>query len=157
MTSIDSVETLRWIGDRNGFMRCIDQTRLPRELVEIDCRDVATVWSAIRQLQVRGAPAIGIAAAYGLCLAVQSCGEESDFFSKLYAARDYLAGSRPTAVNLGWALNRLVGLVESMRAASTGGQHRVDELRQAMWCEATRIHEEDRVMCHAIEIGRAHV
>ena len=103
MTSIDPVETLRWIGDRNGFMRCIDQTRLPRELVEIDCRDVATVWSAIRQLQVRGAPAIGIAAAYGLCLAVQSCGEESDFFSKLYAARDYLAGSRPTAVNLGWA------------------------------------------------------
>ncbi|MFM2092925.1 MAG: Methylthioribose-phosphate isomerase [Planctomycetota bacterium] len=150
MNSIDSVETLRWIGDRNGFMRCIDQTRLPRELVEIDCRDVATVWSAIRQLQVRGAPAIGIAAAYGLCLAVQSCGDESDFFQKLYAARDYLAGSRPTAVNLGWALNRLVGLVESMRAESTRGQHGVDDIRQAMWCEAMRIHEEDRVMCRAI-------
>src|SRR3972149_1901893 len=60
--------TLHWVGDAAGHLRLIDQTRLPVELVEIECRDVETLWEAIKTLRVRGAPAIGIAAAYGVCL-----------------------------------------------------------------------------------------
>ena len=66
------VETLRWIGGPDGHLRMIDQTRLPVELVEIDCRDVEAVWEAINTLRVRGAPAIGIAAAYGVCVGLQT-------------------------------------------------------------------------------------
>ena len=84
----------------------IDQTLLPNELKLIDCRDVETVWEAIKMLRVRGAPAIGIAAAYGVCVAV---GEdtEGDLPSRALKAADYLATSRPTAVNLFWALDRM--------------------------------------------------
>jgi methylthioribose-1-phosphate isomerase len=60
--------TLQWVGDASGFLRLIDQTRLPTELVTLDCRTAEDVWHAIRKLAVRGAPAIGIAAAYGLIL-----------------------------------------------------------------------------------------
>ena len=69
MTASNEAEpgrTVRWVGDAaTGFLRLIDQTRLPMEFVEIDCRDVPAVWEAIKALRVRGAPAIGIAAAYG--------------------------------------------------------------------------------------------
>ena len=65
------IETLRWVGDEHGHLVLIDQTRLPLELVERECRDVETVWEAIKQLRVRGAPAIGIAAAYGVVLGLQ--------------------------------------------------------------------------------------
>ena len=63
--------TLHWIGGVDGYLRLIDQTLLPIEFTEIDCFDTATAWEAIRQLRVRGAPAIGIAAAYGICLALR--------------------------------------------------------------------------------------
>ena len=62
-------ETLQWLGGPDGHLRMIDQTRLPVELIEIDCHNVEAVWEAIKMLRVRGAPAIGIAAAYGVCLA----------------------------------------------------------------------------------------
>ena len=62
------LDTLHWVGQADGFLRLIDQTLLPVELTEIDCRDVETVWEAIKTLRVRGAPAIGVAAAYGVCL-----------------------------------------------------------------------------------------
>ena len=60
--------TLRWEGGIDGHLVLIDQTRLPREVVEIECRSVDDVWHAIKRLSVRGAPAIGVAAAYGVCL-----------------------------------------------------------------------------------------
>ena len=60
------IETMRWEGDADGHLSLIDQTLLPTELKRIDCRDVETVWEAIKMLRVRGAPAIGIAAAYGV-------------------------------------------------------------------------------------------
>ena len=66
-----AMETLLWQGDVDGHLRMIDQTRLPGEFVEFDCHRVQDVWEAIKQLKVRGAPAIGIAAAYGVCLAAQ--------------------------------------------------------------------------------------
>lgn len=147
--SSQTTETLRWIGDVDGVLRMIDQTLLPQELVEIDCEDVQTVWDAIKQLKVRGAPAIGIAAAYGVCVALRSTtGHSLDQLQlRLNEAADYLATSRPTAVNLFWALDRMreasVHLVEE-------GTKDPDEFRARLLDEARAIHDEDRQMCHAI-------
>src|SRR5690348_16218274 len=101
--------TLQWIGGVDGFLRLIDQTRLPLELTYVECRDVEAVFEAIRSLRVRGAPAIGIAAAYGVCIGLQSAvdGQEEAFFLHLEEAAERLAASRPTAVNLFWALDRM--------------------------------------------------
>ena len=68
MNNPTSVETMRWVGDTDGHLVLIDQTLLPTEFVELDCRNVETVWEAIKMLRVRGAPAIGIAAAYGVVI-----------------------------------------------------------------------------------------
>lgn len=123
----DSPRTLEWIGDERGHLRLIDQTRLPTELVYRDCRSAEDVWEAIRTLRVRGAPAIGIAAAYGVVLGLQSRPDA------LATVCDYLATSRPTAVNLFWALDR-------MRRCGPG----------QFLSEARAIEEEDRRMCRAI-------
>jgi methylthioribose-1-phosphate isomerase len=138
--------TLRWVGGVDGCLRLIDQTRLPVECVEIDCRDVEAVWEAIKMLRVRGAPAIGIAAAYGVCVGVGpaiSAGADA-FFARLVEVVDYLAGSRPTAVNLFWALDRMRRKAESLRRESPAA------IAEALLDEARAIHEEDRRMCRAI-------
>src|SRR6056297_3955850 len=105
--------TLQWIGDETGHLRLIDQTRLPAALEMLDCQTVEQVWQAIRQLSVRGAPAIGIAAAYGVVLAAKADPSPAG----LLRAIDYLATSRPTAVNLFWALDRMRPLVEASSPA----------------------------------------
>ncbi len=127
-------------------MRLIDQTRLPVEFVEIDCRDVQSVWKAIKTLQVRGAPAIGIAAAYGVCIGLQgvAAGDEKAFFDRLGEVAGFLSTSRPTAVNLFWALKRMREKAESLRGRPTA------EIAAALLDEARAIHEEDRHMCRAI-------
>jgi len=100
-TPTNVVPTLAWIGGVTGHLQLIDQTLLPLELKQVECREVECVWEAIKHLRVRGAPAIGIAAAYGLCLAMQkSADDEASLFDALHRAADYLATSRPTAVNL---------------------------------------------------------
>ena len=140
------VETLRWVGGPDGHLVLIDQTRLPAEFVELECRDLETVWQAIKSLQVRGAPAIGIAAAYGVCLGLQpaSLPHEAAFFQRLHEVADHLAASRPTAVNLFWALQRM-----KTKAASLSGRA-LKEIQSTLLDEARAIHEEDRAMCHAI-------
>ncbi len=141
-----SPQTLQWIGDVNGHLRLIDQTRLPIEFVEIDCRDVKSVWEAIKVLRVRSAPAIGVAAAYGICLGVQNAigSDEAAFFRQLHEAADYLATSRPTAVNLFWAVERMKNAAEQFRGRPTA------EIAAGLLAEARAIHEEDRQMCRAI-------
>jgi methylthioribose-1-phosphate isomerase len=136
-------ETLRWVGDVDGHLVLIDQTYLPVELRELQCRDVETVWEAIRMLRVRGAPAIGIAAAYGVSLGMQTHARqvESKRRQRCHEVADYLATSRPTAVNLFWALDRLRALVDRVPA---------EQLRQRLLDESRMIHDEDREMCHAI-------
>src|ERR1700712_4383018 len=103
------VNTLEWIGNVSGHLRLIDQTLLPVGLADIDCRTVETVWEAIKSLRVRGAPAIGIAAAYGVCVGLQTVAadDEPALWERLDEVTEYLAGSRPTAVNLFWALERM--------------------------------------------------
>jgi methylthioribose-1-phosphate isomerase len=136
-----------WIGDcETGFLRLLDQTLLPEETVYIDCNDATSVWEAIRRLAVRGAPAIGVAAAYGMVVAAQGL-SESDFRTELAAAGRYLVSSRPTAVNLEWAVNRAMARVDRSPEASSAG------IRAILLEEALAIHAEDAAMCLAI--GRA--
>ena len=127
-------QTLAWRGGTDGYLVLLDQTRLPAETVYLECRTVEDVWQAIRRLAVRGAPAIGVAAAYGVCVGVQSGRSVDDVC-------DYLATSRPTAVNLFWA-------VERMRTASRGVP--ASELNQRLLAEARTIDDEDRRMCDSI-------
>ncbi|NIL97458.1 MAG: S-methyl-5-thioribose-1-phosphate isomerase [Planctomycetales bacterium] len=145
MTPHRSVETLRWVGDQNGHLVIIDQTRLPTQVVEIELRDVEAVWEAIRSLRVRGAPAIGIAAAYGVVLGLQESGEdEADVWARLDAVTAWLATSRPTAVNLCWALQRLQEVALGHRGQGPAS------LRAALLTAARALHEEDRDICRAI-------
>jgi methylthioribose-1-phosphate isomerase len=145
----EPVPTLRWIGGIDGHLRLLDQTRLPTECIEIECRDVETVWEAIRSLRVRGAPAIGIAAAYGVCLGVQPALSSSDQNSRARVdeVAAYLATSRPTAVNLFWALERMQRVIHEAPAPLN-----VRDAAERLLKEAHAIHEEDRQMCR--EIGR---
>ena len=143
---MNDVPTLHWIGGVDGHLRMIDQTKLPVELIEIDCRDVETAWEAIKMLRVRGAPAIGVAAAYGVCVGVQNAldADEDTFFRRLVETAGRLATSRPTAVNLFWALERMQIAANRLRGKS------VPEIAAALLDEAKAIHEEDRRMCRAI-------
>ena len=96
-----STPTIEWVGGADGHLRLIDQTKLPAKTAVLDCDTVDDVWWAIKKLSVRGAPAIGIAAAYGVVLAA------GDSHDSIKTACDHLATSRPTAVNLFWALDRM--------------------------------------------------
>jgi len=147
MSKSSTVETLRWIGDAEGHLALIDQTLLPGEFKELACHDVETVWEAIKSLRIRGAPAIGIAAAYGMCLGLQSArdADERAFFERLGEVNDYLASSRPTAVNLFWALDRIKRTADALR-----GTQSPQEIHDALLDEARVIHDEDRAMCRAI-------
>lgn len=140
-------QTVRWIGDAaTGFLRLIDQTRLPTELVEIDCRNVSAVWEAIKTLRVRGAPAIGIAAAYGAVIGARALGSDHSISVKraLAEATAYLRTSRPTAVNLFWALDRMDAAC-ALDSTSEG-----PSILNRLLSEARAIDEEDRAMCRAI-------
>lgn len=142
------LETLRWSGDVDGQLVLIDQTRLPLETVEMTCADVEMVWYAIKRLCVRGAPAIGIAAAYGVCIGLQTVAKNASLDavrSRAKEAADYLATSRPTAVNLFWALNRMRHKMETLAENVLPVQ-----AREVLLQEARDIHEEDRIVCRAI-------
>jgi len=195
---MEQIEPVCWIGGISGYLRLIDQTALPAELKYIACHDVATLWEAIRALRVRGAPAIGVAAAYGLCLAARAAlgfgvpgqadqsahcagqsaqiSTETDrpgehtwsavtvrssvdapeigsaaisselLLSRLKQAAEYLKSSRPTAVNLSWALHRVV-----QKAEEYSSRNPLD-IAGAVLAEAHAICHEDRQMCR--DIGR---
>jgi methylthioribose-1-phosphate isomerase len=139
--------TMHWNGGTDGWLTLIDQTLLPAEFRQIDCRTVEEVWEAIRMLRVRGAPAIGCAAAYGVVLGLQSASAAQDresFNRRLAEVADDLAGSRPTAVNLFWALDRM------KRVADEHAELSPREMHQRLLEEAAAIETEDRQMCAAI-------
>src|SRR5437660_1057342 len=98
--------TIAWVGGTDGFIRLIDQTQLPTRLEYRDCRTVQELWEAIRQLRVRGAPAIGVAAAMGVVLGMQGFKDSrrGAYRHRLHEVASYLRTSRPTAVNLFWAV-----------------------------------------------------
>lgn len=124
----------------------LDQTRLPAETVYLDCGELEQMWEAIRNLRVRGAPAIGIAAAMGVVLGIRHSAARAypAFEADLKKLTKRLGESRPTAVNLFWALRRM---------EETASRHRrlpVHELKEALLEEAGKILDEDRATCRAI-------
>jgi len=138
--------TLRWEGDESGALWMIDQTKLPLEHVEIECKSAEDVWEAIRSLRVRGAPAIGVAAGYGVVLGLKTClkSNRPEFDTTLEKVTTYLAESRPTAVNLFWALDRMKSIANQFSESSP------KELLKVLLKEAQSIEIEDREMCAAI-------
>jgi methylthioribose-1-phosphate isomerase len=138
---MNAVSTIEWIGDADGRLRLLDQTRLPDEIAYLECRTAEDVWQAIRRLSVRGAPAIGVAAAYGVVLGVRERKSVAEVC-------DFLATSRPTAVNLFWALRRMRGVKSRQQGA--GSREQINLLLTALLAEARAIHEEDQGLCAAI-------
>ena len=139
-------KSICWVGGLDGHVELIDQTLLPEELRVVTCRDAAVIAEAIVSLRIRGAPAIGIAAAMGLVLGVRGCeeGDRDGFHKALEETGNLLAGSRPTAVNLFWALER-------MRVCAEQHVHEpVARIKEALWREALAIRDEDARMCRAI-------
>ncbi len=139
------VEVLQWLGEATtGQLRLLDQTALPTETSFLDCKDTQDLWEAIRRLVVRGAPAIGVAAGYGMVLAAQKIDRNDEAQSVLIKAAEFLESSRPTAVNLTWAVRRQLALAEKLLPAKP------DRLRHALLDEARAIHAEDEALCLAI-------
>jgi len=100
------VSTIEWVDGIDGRVKMVDQTLLPNELKYVLCDNIEGMYNAIKILMVRGAPAIGIAAAMGTVLGIRNnnSGNFEDFFKKLKKVTSYLGSSRPTAVNLFWGL-----------------------------------------------------
>ena len=136
MANPQSDKTIDWIGGLDGAVEIIDQTLLPGEPRFLTCPDVETLWEAIRHLRVRGAPAIGIAAAMGVVLGTREATPPGMFFENLTQVCDYLASCRPTAVNLVWALNRMRNRAELARELPLA------EMKQALLAEARSIRDE---------------
>lgn len=144
MTStFDKIQSVRYEHDK---LIILDQTKLPMETHFTKLDTVEDVWDAIFQLKVRGAPAIGIAAAYGLYIAVRNIEgvDFEDFYSQLKKQSDYLASSRPTAVNLFWALNRMEETARNSKDKS------IQQIKDVLLQEAHAIRDEDEEMCRAI-------
>ena len=142
---------LKWVGDIDGVLELIDQRRLPGEFIKFQCSDVEAVYEAIKRLAVRGAPAIGVAGAYGLVLAMQKLDAGDDLeagLACLVSRCEYLASSRPTAVNLSWALDRVKRKAQQFAAAEPNAN--MQSLREIVLAEANAICQEDVDMCRRI-------
>jgi len=139
------VQSIQWIDDH---IRIIDQTYLPHREFFLDIFEVGRVWEAIRSLRVRGAPAIGIAAAYGVYLGVRDLPEDGiqQFHTDVEGICEYLATARPTAVNLKWALDQAVRLAHDMKGEPSS------KVKEALLELAKSIHEEDKRIC--ADIGK---
>jgi methylthioribose-1-phosphate isomerase len=144
------LQTLAWTGHS---LRLLDQTRLPLDTVYVDVTDEHQCWDAIRRLVVRGAPAIGVAAAFGVYLGVKDDDSEylADFDKRLDEVCAYLATSRPTAVNLFWALDRQKRVSqETRKQGSRSEEQMVAKIKQRLLSEALTMLEEDKQVCRAI-------
>lgn len=130
----------------DNSLKLLDQTKLPNEIVYLELHTVEEAWNAIKLLQVRGAPAIGMTAAYGLYLGLRDskAPDRDSFDQESQEKASYLASSRPTAVNLVWALDRL------NKKLSTNSNLSVAEAKQVLLDEALLIQEEDEQVCRKI-------
>jgi methylthioribose-1-phosphate isomerase len=134
MQILSRVVPLRWVDDaRRGHIEMLDQTRLPHEEIWHRMSTVEEVARGIREMVIRGAPAIGIAAAYGVVLGMRELGSENTTTEEVDAIFEQLAHTRPTAVNLFWALRRMRRRVED------------DVSLDELFIEAKSIEDEDRI------------
>jgi methylthioribose-1-phosphate isomerase len=138
---------LRWVGGIDGYLEILDQRLLPTQTLILRLEKLEEVWEAIKTLAVRGAPAIGVAAGYGMVLAARTIPGSSQaavMIEHLEKLGAYLKSSRPTAVNLEWAVDQMIRVAIAERAVG------VRQLQQRLLMEATAIHAEDERMCLAI-------
>ncbi len=137
------VPTVVW---HQGAVRLLDQSRLPERVEFLDCRDVDTVARAIRELKVRGAPAIGVTAALGVALGAQSitASDYASFAREVLAICDRLAATRPTAVNLFWAIERMKQKLAELRSKP------IESIKSALVTESQAILDEDIALCKAM-------
>lgn len=129
-----ALKAIEWLDDK---LRILDQSKLPREQSFVDLASYQDVALAIKEMRIRGAPAIGVAAAYGIALGAQDIKttDEDNFLNQLNQVMQTLATTRPTAVNLFQAINRM------KRAAAIGGN--IPEIKEALIAKAKRIHQEE--------------
>lgn len=137
------VETISW---KKGRVRIIDQTLLPQKLKYLDLADLRSLWQAIRELKVRGAPALGIAAAFGAYLGIRDFRKNdfNGFYKRLKKVSDYLGSSRPTAVNLFNALSEIDSLVLA------NSDKPVSEIKKIILSNALEMIKQDKRVCRAI-------
>jgi len=145
------LQTITWTGQA---VRLLDQTRLPMETAYLEIINERQMSDAIKRLAVRGAPAIGVAAAFGLYLGVREHrgSELLGFYARLNQVADYLAESRPTAVNLFWALDRIRRVARSAgRDTCNASPHdAIDLIKHRLLAECLSMVEEDNRVCRAI-------
>ena len=149
----------------DGNMLILDQTLLPGEMVYLEMKTKEDVWDAIYQLKVRGAPAIGVAAGYGLYISIRDLKGKNykDFYRQFREVKDYLATSRPTAVNLFWALDRMENRLKDFAPEESNPEGdktaeiqpenwetRQAEIKTALLKEAEKIRLEDEAACKAM-------
>ncbi len=142
---------LKWKGDSNGFLEIIDQRKLPGRLIKIKCTSVDSIYKAIKSLAVRGAPAIGVAAAYAAVLSLKKTGKNTELqkaFSQLSKQCKYLSTARPTAVNLFWALERIEKKANNF--ITKNPKANIYQLKKIIFKEANNIYQEDVDMCRRI-------
>ena len=137
------IPTVEW---KDGVVRLIDQSQLPGRVEILDCRDYHAIADAIRELRVRGAPAIGVTAAMGVALGVQAIQSTSykELMPKVSEICNHLAATRPTAVNLFWAIERMKRVLEENAKLS------IDDIKVRLVSEAIAIQQEDIAMCQTI-------
>lgn len=138
-----AIPTVTWT---KGQVRLIDQTKLPHTKEYLFCQTPKEMWHAIKRLSVRGAPAIGVAAAYGVLLTSEASSTNSiaQFKKEVLKTCDYLATSRPTAVNLFYALDRMKVVINSNPEAD------VKTLKKLLKAEAKAIDQEDKAVCRTM-------
>jgi methylthioribose-1-phosphate isomerase len=139
----ESLVSVQWVDDH---LKLLDQTLLPNEILFMDLHSIEEAWAAIKYLHVRGAPAIGMTAAYGLYLGMRNseASDRANFDQEVKEKAAYLASSRPTAINLVWALERL------QHKLSTARERSISEAKQLLLQEALLIQEEDEQVCRKI-------
>ena len=136
--------------DEDGNLNIIDQTLLPGEIKRINLNTKEEIWEAIKKLRVRGAPAIGVCAALGIAKTASQIQADNyaDFHREFLGLKDYFASSRPTAVNLFWALNRMEDTLKANRSKN------IDEIKEILFKEADNIRSEDIAISRGIgELG----
>ena len=132
------VETMLWQSGEQA-LEVLDQTQLPQKCEFISCKDYQRVKLAIKRLEVRGAPAIGAAAAFAMVLGAQECADKPDFLAALARVRDDLISARPTAVNLSWACRKQYALAVELHEAGNAPY----KIIQALEAAAVKIYDED--------------
>lgn len=138
-----AIQSIEW---KEDHLRILDQTYLPKREVYSDIKDVGRIWEAIKKLRVRGAPAIGIAAAYGFYMGIKELPESTfeSFWVEVERVAEYLEGARPTAINLQWALERIKNTIQAHRDKP------IDEIKKIVLETAKTIHDEDKRICKMI-------